>query len=195
MSRHASARRGAPCEAWGSTENCESTRRPTRGVPIARVGEEAEPRRSTKEGPPRRSCCTNPTPAARLCRNRFSRARRRAGPIPPVTRRDPIGANSRVNAADRRFAAAGRGARLNQLAGGLALCLLPSKNGNRGGLDGRGCAWARARCRRRIFGTTVESLEKAGAGIKLVTVATQCSIRRQRRRAAATIGVVLRLRG
>jgi hypothetical protein len=55
---------------------------------------------------------------------------------------------------------------------------------------------------------TVRSLEKAGAGIKLVTVATQCSIRRQRRRAAddagqtrrrriaaATTGVALRIRG
>jgi PP-loop superfamily ATP-utilizing enzyme len=54
----------------------------------------------------------------------------------------------------------------------------------------------------------VQSLEKAGAGIKLVTVATQCSIQRQRRRAAddagktrhrhvvaATTGVALRIRG
>jgi hypothetical protein len=45
------------------------------------------------------------------------------------------------------------------------------------------------------LGTTARSLEKAGAGIKLVTVATQCSIRRQRRRAAATTGVALRIRG
>jgi hypothetical protein len=54
----------------------------------------------------------------------------------------------------------------------------------------------------------VQSLEKAGAGIKLVTVATQCSIRRQRRRVAddagqtrrrhvvaATPGVALRILG
>jgi hypothetical protein len=51
----------------------------------------------------------------------------------------------------------------------------------------------------------VRSLEKAGAGIKLVTVATQCSIRRERRRAAddagqprvvaASTGVALRIRG
>jgi hypothetical protein len=54
----------------------------------------------------------------------------------------------------------------------------------------------------------VRSLEKAGADIKLVTVATLRSIRRQRRRAAddaarprrrrgaaATIGVALRIRG
>jgi hypothetical protein len=54
----------------------------------------------------------------------------------------------------------------------------------------------------------VQSLEKAGVGIKLVTVATQCSIRWQRRRAAddagrtrrwhvvaATTAVALRIRG
>jgi hypothetical protein len=54
----------------------------------------------------------------------------------------------------------------------------------------------------------MRSLEKAGAGIKLVTVPTQCSIRWQRRRAAddagqtrrrhvvaATAGVALRIRG
>jgi hypothetical protein len=54
----------------------------------------------------------------------------------------------------------------------------------------------------------VRSLEKADADIKLVTVATPRSIRRQRRRAAddaarprrrrgaaATIGVALRIRG
>jgi hypothetical protein len=57
-------------------------------------------------------------------------------------------------------------------------------------------------------GTTVQSLEKAGADIKLVTVATLRSIRRQRRRAAddaeparrrdggaAAIGVALRIQG
>jgi hypothetical protein len=40
----------------------------------------------------------------------------------------------------------------------------------------------------------VRSLEKAGAGIKLVTVATQCSNRRQRRRAADDAGQTRRRR-
>jgi len=40
----------------------------------------------------------------------------------------------------------------------------------------------------------VRSLEKAGAGIQLVTVATQCSNRRQRRRAADDAGQTRRRR-
>ena len=112
------------------------------------------------------------------------------------------------DAADRRPAAADWCARLNQLAGGLALCVLPPKNGNRGdsierAAHGPGLAAGAGFC-----GTIVRSLEKAGADIKLVTVATPRSIRRQRRRAAddagrprrrrgtaATIGVALRVLG
>jgi hypothetical protein len=97
---------------------------------------------------------------------------------------------------------------LNQLAGGLALCVLPSKNGNRGDSTERAAHGPGLAAGAGFRGTTVRSLEKAGADIKLVTVATLRSIRRQRRRAAgdagrpsrwrgaaATIGVALRILG
>jgi hypothetical protein len=80
----------------------------------------------------RGTCCTNPTPAAPLRRNGCSRTSATRRPVPPAARRDPTRHELALGPADRRFAAADRCARLNQLAGGLALCVLPSKNGNRG---------------------------------------------------------------
>jgi len=196
LSRHASARRGAPCEACGSTGNCESTRRPTRGVPIARVGDgaRAEPERPSG-GSLRGSCCTNPTPAARVRRSACSSTSAAHRPVLPVTRRDPARCELALGPADRRFAAADWCARLNQLAGGLALCVLPSKNGNRGDSTERAAHGPGLAAGAGFRGTMVRSLEKAGADIKLVTVATLRSTRRQRRRAAGDAGRPRRLRG
>jgi hypothetical protein len=44
-------RRGAPCEAWGSTGNCESRRRPTRDRCLTRVCRRPSAR-ATRRGAP-----------------------------------------------------------------------------------------------------------------------------------------------
>ena len=142
------------------------------------------------------------------CAAALARApRQRAGPSRLSLGAARPDASSRSARPDRRFAAAGWCARLNQLAGGLALCVLPSKNGNRGDSTERAAHGPGLAAGAGFRGTMVRSLEKAGADIKLVTVATLRSTRRQRRRAAgdagrprrgrgaATIGVALRNRG
>ena len=129
------------------------------------------------------------------CAAALARAPRQRTGLLPVTRRDPARCELALGPADRRFAAADWCARLNQLAGGLALCVLPSKNGNRGDSTERAAHGPGLAAGAGFRGTMVRSLEKAGADIKLVTVATLRSTRRQRRRAAGDAGRPRRLRG
>jgi hypothetical protein len=106
-----------------------------------------------------------------------------------------LGAEPALDAAGGRFADTDQRARLNQLAGGLALCVLPSKNGNRGDSTERAAHGPGLAAGAGFRGAPARSLEKAGADIKLVTVATLLSIRRQRRRTADGAGRARRRHG
>ncbi len=194
-----SASRGAPARMRVDTEadswctNCASRKEAEREHPASVLAQRVLHKSNADRSP---------------APQRFSRAPPARQPRPACHSARPARHRLAFHAADRRSAAAHCRARLNQLAGGLALCVLPSKNGNRGDSTERAAHGPGLAAGAGFRGATVRSLEKAGAGIKLVTVATQCSIRRQRRRAAddagqpcrrrvvaAATGVALRIRG